>query len=63
MGVLYYRIYDGAKLMISTKNFEFARDFFLDAYDPSKGPYRFFVGGYMDDLRPFLPFEYPSIPK
>jgi len=49
--------------LISTKNLEFARDFFLNAYDPSKGPYRFFVGGYMDDLKPFLPFEYPGIPK
>ncbi len=61
---MFYRIYDGTgKLLISTRNFAFARDYFYNVYNSMRGPYQFFVGGYMDDLKPFLPFEYPSIPK
>ncbi len=54
---MFYRIYDGTgKLLISTRNFAFARDYFYNVYNPMCGPYQFFVGGFMDDLKPFLLF-------
>lgn len=64
MSMFFFRIYDGkGNLLISTKDFALAKDVFYSAYNPMDGPYQFFVGGYMDDLAPFLPVEYPSIPK
>jgi len=64
MSVFYYRIYDGTgNLLVSTKDFAFAKDVFYNTYNPLKGPYQFFAGGFMDDLAPFLSFEYPSISK
>jgi len=60
MSMFYYRIYDGTgKLLISTRDFAFARDYFYNVYNPMHGPYQFFVGGFMDDLAPFLFFNPP----
>lgn len=64
MSMFFSRICDGkGNLLISTKDFALAKDAFYNAYNPMNGPCQFFVGGYMDDLAPFLPMEYPSIPK
>jgi len=64
MSVFYYRIYDGVgNLLVSTKDFSFARDVFHKTYDPLKGPYQFFVGGFIDDLASFLSFGYPGTSK
>lgn len=64
VSLFYYRIYDGTgNLLVSTKDFAFARDVFYNMYGPLQGPYQFFVGGYMDDLASFLPIEYPGSSK
>jgi len=61
MSMFYYRIYDSrGRLLVSTRDFAFAREFFYKEYNPMCGPYQFFVGGFMDDLAPFLSFEYPQ---
>lgn len=63
MSKLYFRVYDGTnQLLVSTRSLGLAKDILYSA-NPLKGPYHFFVGGFAEDLTPFLSDEYPSIPK
>lgn len=59
MSKLYYRVYDGTnRLLVSTTSLCLAKAV-LSSSDPVMGPYLFFVGGYAEDIAPFLPSECP----
>ena len=53
----YYRVYDGTnQLLVSTRSVAFAKAVLCSA-NPSKGPHFIFVGGYAEDVVPFLPAD------
>lgn len=59
MSKLYFRVYDGTnRLSVSTQSLSLAKSVLYGA-DPLKGPYHFFVGGFVEDLAPLLPLECP----
>lgn len=54
MSKIYYRVFNGTnQLLVSTQSLSLAKAVLTSA-DPARGPYLFFVGGYAEDVTPFL---------